>query len=416
MTAVGVPEDVQVRSVGEVTRLVKQALETGVGEVWVEGEISNLKRPPSGHMYLTLKDNKSQLRGVIYRGIALRLRFDPNDGQEVIARGEVGVYEPRGEYQLTIRELLPKGIGPLELALQQLKEKLLTRGYFRPERKRGLPRFPRRVALIASLAGAALRDMLRVLAERWPVAEVLVVGSRVQGQGAAEELAAAVGLLNRLQGEGHIDFDFLILGRGGGSLEDLWAFNEEAVATAIFESQIPVVSAVGHEIDYTVADLVADLRAATPSHAIEETTPDVADWLPALRQTAGRLDEALRRRFELARRRLDELAARPALRRPLDRVRELERRLDDVGERLVKAARRRIEADKRQVASLAERLETLSPLNVLARGYSLTLTESRGLVDSIRRVRPGEVVRTVLADGELVSRVEGIESPGVDRP
>ena len=405
-----VPEGVEVLSVSAVTTQVRALLEGEFPSVWVEGEISNLARPASGHLYLTLKDAKSQLRSVIYRGIALRLRFELRDGMEVFARGRISVYEPRGEYQFLVEELHPKGIGALELALRQLKEKLLARGYFRPERKRPLPAYPRRIALVTSPTGAAVRDMLEILARRWPAAEVVVCPVRVQGEGAAEQIAGAIRLLNGLHKRGELTLDAMIVGRGGGSLEDLWAFNEEIVADAIFQSHIPVVSAVGHEIDVTIADLVADYRALTPSQAATALTPDREEVLQGLAGLYDRLEDAVRHRLELARQRLDVLAASRAFRLPLDRIRDLERRLDELGTRLDRAARQRVERARTQMEALAGRLETLSPLNVLRRGYSLTRTEAgRTLVRDPAQVRPGDRIVTTLAGGQIVSRVEEAE-------
>src|SRR5262245_18897168 len=272
MSVAVVPEGVKVLSVSELTQEIKGILEEGFPKVWVAGEVSNLAKPSSGHLYLTLKDSQSQLRAVIWRGIALRLKFDRRDGMEVIVRGRIGVYAPRGEYQLMIEELHPKGVGAQELALRQLLEKLFRLGWFDKARKKPLPRFPRRLALVTSRSGAAVRDMLEILARRWPAAEVWVCPVRVQGEGAAQEIAAGIRLVNRLGADGGAPVDVLIVGRGGGSVEDLWPFNEECVARAIYESAIPVVSAVGHEIDLTVADRVADCRALTPSEAAERVT------------------------------------------------------------------------------------------------------------------------------------------------
>jgi exodeoxyribonuclease VII large subunit len=412
MTKLLPSEDVKALSVTEVTSQVKTLLEKHFGSIWVEGEISNVARPSSGHLYLTLKDADSQLRGVLYRGVGLRLRFDLKDGMKVVARGRITVYQPRGEYQFIIEELHPKGIGALELALRQLKEKLLARGYFDPNRKKPLPRYPQRIALVTSPSGAAVRDMLEILTRRWPVAEVIVCPVRVQGDGAAGEIAAAIALLNRLHGDGRLCIDAMIVGRGGGSLEDLWAFNEEIVAEAIFASLVPVVSAVGHEIDVTIADLVADLRAATPSQAAAALTPDHAQELLGLLELRGRLDDAVRHRIAVARERLDGLAGRPALRRPLERVREQERRLDDLGERLQRAARLKGERAAERLAGLAGRLESLSPLNVLRRGYSLTRTEDKpALVRDAAQLQVGERLRTTLARGQVISRIEEVR-PG----
>jgi exodeoxyribonuclease VII large subunit len=404
-----VPEGTKVRAIAELTQEIKGLLEDGFADVWVAGEVSNLARPASGHLYLTLKDATAQLRAVIWRGIALRLRFDPQDGQEVIARGRVSVYPPRGEYQLLIEELHPKGLGALELALRQLKEKLFVRGYFDPCRKKPLPRVPRRLALVTSPTGAAVRDMLEVLARRWPAVEVVVCPVRVQGEGAAQEIAAAIGLLNRLHASGALAVDVLIVGRGGGSLEDLWAFNEEAVADAIFASRIPVVSAVGHEIDVTIADLVADHRALTPTYAATAVVPDRQELLAGLHDLEARLHDGMTRRLDLARRRLDDLAGRRAFRLPMERVRDEERRLDDWAERLQRAGRQRFQRSRERLDATAARLESVSPLGVLARGYSLTQTEAGDVLRDAAAVRPGDRVRTRLHRGRIVAKVEAME-------
>jgi exodeoxyribonuclease VII large subunit len=396
------PTGVKVRSVCEVTREVKEVLEEGFASVWVAGEISNYRAASSGHIYLTLKDEQAQLRAVIWRSIGLRLRFEPHDGLEVIAHGSLDVYPPHGEYKLIIQELQPKGLGAAELALRQLKEKLFRLGFFDPQRKKPLPRFPRRVALVTSPSGAAVRDMLEVLARRWPAAEVWICPVPVQGDGAAEEIAQAVQLLNRLDG-----IDVLIVGRGGGSAEDLGAFNAECVARAVFASRIPVVSAVGHEIDLTIADLVADCRALTPSEAAERVVPDQAELLETVRGLESQLRGALLQRLELAYGRLRDLAQRRAFRLPLERVRDHEQRLDGWAERINRAVRQHILRARQRLDAGAARLETLSPLNVLSRGYSLTRTEAgQVVVRSSDQVRPGERLVTMVAHGRIVSRVE----------
>jgi exodeoxyribonuclease VII large subunit len=404
MDLVGIPEGVKLHTIGELTRAVKGILEEGFPSIWVVGEASNVKAYPSGHIYLSLKDSEAQLSAVIWRGIALRMRFDLKDGQEVIARGRLTVYPPRGQYQFVIEEIQPKGIGAAELALRQLKEKLFRLGYFAPERKRPLPRFPNRVALVTSPAGAAVRDMLEILGRRWPSTEVWVRPVRVQGDGAAEDVAAAIALLNQLAG-----IDVIIVGRGGGSTEDLWAFNAECVAHAIYQSRIPVVSAVGHEIDLTVADLVADCRAVTPSEAAERCVPNQAELYDSLQTSGERLRTLLLRKFELAKTRLDDLALRHCFRRPLERIREEERRLDDWGERLRRAGRQLLLQWRQRLEAQAARLETLSPLNVLGRGYSLTRRETDNAV--IRRpdqVQLGERLVTQVQHGLIVSRVEAV--------
>lgn len=402
------PDPADVLTVSALTARIKSALEAGFGSVWVSGEISNLVRASSGHVYLSLKDERACLRSVLYRGIGLRLRFDPRDGMHVVARGRISVYEPRGEYQLAIEELQPKGIGALELALQQLREKLQARGYFDPRRKKPLPRFPRTIALVTSPTGAAVRDMLELLARRWPVARPIVVPVRVQGDGACAEIAAAIRTLNRLVAGGSLAIDAMIVGRGGGSLEDLWAFNEEVVADAIFASKVPVVSAVGHEIDVTISDLVADHRALTPSHAVTDLTPDRDALVAGLAELGNRLRARVTRRVEIARQRLDAVADRRVLRNPLDRIRGLEERLDGLDERVRRAASLPVERSRTRVAGLAARLESLSPLNVLSRGYSLTRTPDGRVVQDATAVQPGDAIRTRLARGELVSRVEQV--------
>ena len=408
MAGPAVPASANVLTVSALTARVRSTIETEFGAVWVAGEISNLVRPPSGHLYLSLKDDKAVLRTVIFRGVGIRMRFEPRDGMEVVARGRLTVYEPRGDYQFAVEEIHPKGIGALELALQQLRERLGRKGYFDPGRKKRLPQYPRAIALVTSPSGAAVRDMLELLARRWPVAAVTVVPTRVQGDGAAAEIAAALRAVNRLHTDGSMSVDAIIVGRGGGSLEDLWAFNEEAVADAIFESRLPVVSAVGHEIDVTISDLVADHRALTPSHAVTDLTPDRDALLAGLADIGDRMREAIARRVTLARQRLDALGARRAVREPLDRVRDLERRLDDLDGRLRRSGRYVLNRARDRVAALAGRLQTLSPLNVLARGYSLTHAADGRLLKDAEAVGVGETITTRLAAGELVSRVEQV--------
>jgi exodeoxyribonuclease VII large subunit len=408
MSATFPPEGVKILTISELTREVKGLLEEGFAQVWVAGEISNLSRPSSGHVYLTLKDANAQLRAVLWRGVALRLRFDLRDGMEIFAAGRLSVYMPRGEYQLVIEQVQPKGIGELELALRQLKEKLFKLGYFARERKKPLPTVPRRVALVTSPTGAAVRDMLEILGRRWPAAEVVICPVRVQGEGAAEEIAASIHRLNRLHAEGRLAVDVLIVGRGGGSLEDLWAFNEERVAQAIFASRIPVVSAVGHEVDVTIADLVADRRALTPSEAAEIVVPHRLEQQDALNGYRTRLGDVLLLRLKMARHRLDDLAGRRVFQLPLERIHDLERRLDDTAERVERSMRQRLLRAHERWKVAAAQLESLSPLNVLARGYSLTRTAQPQpqVVRSPDQVRPGDCVETLVQHGRIVSRVE----------
>jgi exodeoxyribonuclease VII large subunit len=404
------PEGVKVHTVSELTRGVKSLIEDAFAlGVWVDGEVSNLRKHSSGHWYLTLKDKDARLNAVIYRGINMRLRFDIRDGQAVIVRGQLSVYVPHGEYQLQVAEVHPKGIGDLDLALRQLKEKLQLKGYFDPLRKKPLPRLPRRLALVTSPTGAAVRDMIEVLTRRWPGVDVLVVPVRVQGETAAQEIAAAITRLNRLHASAALPIDVMIVGRGGGSLEDLWAFNEECVADAIFSSGIPIVSAVGHEIDVTVADLVADHRALTPTDAAKTVVPDRQEKLADVNDLRARLHDGVRRRLDWARQRLDDMATRRAFRVPLERVRERERGLDEWADRLDRAGRQRIGRGHERLVSTAARLESVSPINVLARGYSITQSENGVVLRDAAAVRPGDRVRTRLNHGRIVARVEAME-------
>lgn len=403
------PAGVKVLSISELTQAVKTVIEGGFPLVWVAGEISNLARPSSGHLYLSLKDASAQLRAVVWRRVAQRLRFDLADGMEVIAAGRLSVYPARGEYQLVVEQLQPKGIGALELAFRQLREKLFRLGYFTPERKKPLPAFPRRLALVTSPSGAAVRDILEILARRWPATEVVLCPVRVQGDGAAQEIAAGINLLNQLHESGAYPVDVMIVGRGGGSMEDLWAFNEECVAKAIYSSRIPVVSAVGHEIDLTIADLVADRRALTPSEAAELVVPRRAEQQEVVEGIRSRMRDLLMNRVVQARQRLDDLDGRRVFRFPLERLREQERRLDDWSERLRRAAQQRLLQARTVLEARAGRLETLSPLNVLARGYSLTCKETDGtVIRAPEQVRPGDRVVSRVQHGRIVSRVEEI--------
>ncbi|HSQ56028.1 MAG TPA: exodeoxyribonuclease VII large subunit, partial [Gemmata sp.] len=393
-------------SVSDLIARLRDLVEDEYPSVWVAGELTGLVKHSSGHWYFSLKDSEAQVKAAMFRGSNLRIRFDPRNGMEVLARGRISIYAAKGDLQIIVEELQPKGIGAAELALRQLKEKLLGKGYFDPRRKRPLPRFPLQIGLVTSVTGAAIRDMIELFAQRWPLAELVICPSRVQGDGAAAEIAAAMRLLNQFHTTRALPLDAIVVGRGGGSAEDLWAFNEEVVAEAIFQSIVPVVSAVGHEIDVTIADLVADFRAETPSAAVVAVTPDRSEMLDDLRELRTRLYEVVERRLDSARERLEQFASRPAFRRPLQRVREHEQRLDGTAERLLRAARQRLIQAGSQLEALAARLETLSPLNVLTRGYSLTQTADGKIVRDSKEVSPGNVLVTRVAIGQITSRVE----------
>jgi exodeoxyribonuclease VII large subunit len=394
------PSPSRVYSVGELQAAVRDFLEAEFGRVWVEGELSGVKRPQSGHVYFALKDEKARLDVVLWRSSAVRLKFEPEDGLVVRVRGRLTVYAPQGRYQMEADSLEPVGAGPLQIAFEQLRKRLEAEGLFDPLRKRPLPLFPRRVALVTSPSGAAVRDLIHVATRRWPPIELVVVPVRVQGAGAAEEIAAGIRVADAR------GFDVLVVGRGGGSLEDLWAFNEEPVARAIFLARTPVVSAVGHEVDVTISDLVADVRAATPSAAAELVTPDRVEVMGGLRGTGQRLARAVRQLLDDGRRRVDAAASARPFRRPLERVHEAGILVDDVAARLARAGRERLRRSGESLERAAARLDALSPLKVLARGFSVTM-KGGSVLTRAADARPGDELRTILAEGEVRSRVVG---------
>jgi len=401
------PAQPQVLTVAELTAQIKEMLEASFDSVWVAGEISNLSRPHSGHCYLTLKDDEAQIRCALWRNTLSRLRFDLNDGLQVVCRGRLDVYAPRGSYQLIIESIEPKGIGALELALRQLRDKLAREGLFDPARKRPLPSFVRRIAVVTSPSGAAIHDFLQVLGRRWRGADVIIVPTRVQGEGTAAEIAAAIATANRLT----LAIDCLVVTRGGGSLEDLWAFNEEAVVRAIHASRIPVISAIGHEIDVTLSDLVADVRALTPSEAAELVAPAAEDILARFRQTEKRLTAALRWRLAAVRSRVEAVAANRVFRLPRAAIEDHALRLDELDARATRALRQRLMSARTHVQQQAARLDALSPLGVLGRGYSLTQRAADGrIVRDAAELSLGEAITTRFARGRATSRVESIET------
>lgn len=391
-----------VLTVEQLTLQLKDLLETAFPAVWVSGEISNFSRPSSGHCYFTLKDEAAQIRAVMWRGTASRLKFDLHDGMEVVCFGGVDVYAPRGSYQLVVTKLEPKGIGALELALRKLKEKLAAEGLFDRARKRPLPKFPRRIAFVTSPTGAAVRDFLEVMRRRWSGADVLIVPTRVQGDGAAREIAAAITRVN----QSDLDVDVLVVGRGGGSLEDLWCFNEEPVVRAVAASRIPTVSAVGHEIDVTLCDLAADVRALTPSEAAELVVPSQEAILAFLADRRQRLLGALQNKATSARHRLVMLGERRAFRQPFELLRTRAQRVDELWLRAGRALKHRLTLQRSRLETWAGKLESLSPLGVLARGYSVTQRADDGaVVRSPEQLAAGDLLRTRLAAGEVLSNV-----------
>ena len=392
--------DLPIISVTELITAFKEVVETALPPCCVEGEISNCKRSPAGHIYLTLKDDQAEISAVIWRTLASRLKFQPKDGMQVLAAGSLQVYVARGTCQFIINQLMPQGIGELELAFRQLKEKLEREGLFDAERKRSIPRIPRRIAMVTSPTGGAVRDMIQVITRRWPGAEIVIIPVRVQGETAATEIARALRLVHLIP-----RVDVVITGRGGGSLEDLWCFNEEVVARAIAACRVPVISAVGHEVDVSISDLVADRRALTPSEAGELVVPSAMDLRHALTQLAGRMHQSLRSRLERSRLRLQAIEGRAVFQRPATIVDERRQRCDDLAEQANRSIRLKVERGRQQLAAFAASLEALSPLKVLSRGYSLTLKENGVVVRQAADVTEGEILQTRLGTGSISSVV-----------
>ena len=366
----------------------------------VRGEVSNYKCYPSGHHYFSLKDEQGSIRCVMFRGDAARLRFKPVNGLSVIAYGRVSVYPRDGQYQLYCTQLMEDGRGALDRAFEELKKKLEAQGLFDPAKKQPLPAYPGRIALVTSPAGAAVRDMIRILRQRWPLTEVLVVPVRVQGEGAAEEIASAIHQVNNRD-----DIDLIITGRGGGSREDLWAFNEEPVAWAIALSNIPVISAVGHEPDVTISDYVADLRASTPSNAAELAVPDQQQERQRLEGLTLRLRQAMEVQLDRDRKELRRLEQSRVLRNPVAVVDDQRMRLDGVQRRLAMALERTLRRGRVELAGLAGRVDAMSPLKVLSRGYAIAKAEGRA-VTTVEQVQPGQAMDVLVADGVYHCRVE----------
>ena len=389
-------------SVSEANNFIKALLDAvpQLQTIFVRGEISNYKLYPSGHHYFTLKDEGSALKCVMFRGMAGKLRFRPENGMKVIAFGRIGVFPRDGAYQLYCSELSAEGVGDLHVAFEQLKEKLFKEGLFAPEHKKPLPKYPKRIAIITSSAGAAVHDMLRILRKRYPLTKVRLLPVRVQGAEAPGEIAAAIRYANRYRLA-----DLLIVGRGGGSIEDLWAFNDELVAHAIYESEIPVISAVGHEPDVTISDYVADLRAATPSNAAELAVPDQDALRQNLDAMSSAMASALSRQLKAARQHLDVLSQSPALRSPTGYIEQREKSLELLKNRLIAAQNQSITRKNQRYIAAVSKLDAMSPLKVLTRGYSMAQTEAGEVLRSVRQVELGERISVLLSDGKLSATV-----------
>jgi exodeoxyribonuclease VII large subunit len=387
-------------SVTELNELIKGTLESRLDALWVQGEISNFRVPPSGHYYFTLKDDKSQICAVMFRRQGGGLRFLPENGLAVLCFGKVSLYSVRGDLQLYVDDMEPQGQGALYLAFEQLKKKLAAEGLFAQERKKPLPFLPATIGIVSSDRGAALHDMLRIIRDRYADRRVVIRPVRVQGEGAAKEIAEAIADLNCFAG-----VEAIIVGRGGGSLEDLWAFNEEIVARAIYASKIPVVSAVGHEIDFTIADFVADHRAPTPTAAAEFILPRKRDLLEQVQVLELQLLKEMEFKLETAKENLNALLKRLA--DPGRKLRENQQRLDELSIDLLRRFQERVRQSKNSLAELAGRLSALSPLAVLERGYAIAhkLPEER-IVKSAAALQAGDLIRITFAEGQSFCRVE----------
>ncbi len=392
-------------SVSELNARIKGLIESDpvLGSVYVRGELSNYKVYPSGHHYFTLKDAESSLRCVMFRSAASKLRFRPESGMRVTAWGRVAVYPRDGAYQLYCEGLMPEGAGDLQVAYEQLKAKLAAEGLFDPAHKKPIPRYPERIAVITSSAGAAVHDIIRVLRKRWPVAKVVLLPVRVQGVEAPPEIAGALRYANKYRVA-----DVIITGRGGGSIEDLWAFNDERVARAIYASELPVISAVGHEPDVTIADFVADLRAATPSNAAELVAPDVSELRDAIRSASARLDQAIDRGLSQRRTALTELASRRVMQSPTGFIDQRRLELDSIRLRLDAAATGRLHRERQEFARLAAKLDALSPLKVLGRGYSIALDAEGRAVREAWQLKAGDKLDLRLSRGGAKCLVESV--------
>ena len=397
---------IPVLKVSEINRYVKSLIQgdPALRDLWVTGELSNFKHHRSGHMYFTLKDNNSSLRCVFFRRENMRCLFEPSDGMGVIIHGSISVYEPDGLYQLYVSEMEPAGMGSLFLAFEQLKHKLEAEGLFGNEHKKPLPLLPKKIGLITSPSGAALQDILATIKSRFPYVHLLVVESLVQGAGAAADIVRALELINKRS-----DIDLVIITRGGGSLEDLWPFNEESVARAIFKSRLPVISAVGHETDFTIADFTADLRAPTPTAAAVSAVPDLGEMLLTLNRLNGRAAMALQSRLQLEKQQLDHVVSERFFRLPELRIRYSREQLQQLESKLQRESVQLLQFKGLKLAGHIDKLESFSPLKVMNRGYSYCRDEEGNIVRSVKDIAVGRLLQLSFKDGQARCRTEEIE-------
>lgn len=394
-------------SVTELNQIIKTLIDGDplLGKVCVRGELSNYKIYPSGHHYFTLKDAESSLRCVMFKSSASKLRFRPESGMGVTAFGRVSVFPRDGAYQLYCTDLIPEGTGDLQIAYEQLKAKLAAEGLFDPRHKKPLPQFPKKIAIITSSAGAAVHDMIRILGTRWPMTKIVLLPVRVQGVEAPPEIVGAIRYANR-----HKVADLIITGRGGGSIEDLWAFNDERVARAIYESELPVISAVGHEPDVTISDFVADVRASTPSNAAEIAVPDQSEMREALMNMDIRRTQAMRKSLSRMTAKLDDIKSRRVLQDPMAYIDTKRSELDYVRGRLVAAADKVNAQNRHKFVALASALDAMSPLKVLSRGYAIANDADGRLIKSVNDVDVGDEVKLSVFDGDIRCTVNEMEA------
>lgn len=387
-------------SVSSLTHEIKTLLETSFPRLWVEGEISNFKAHSSGHLYFTLKDENAQIRCAMWRFKAGELLFRLEDGLKVVAEADLQVYEKSGSYQLIIQQMQPAGIGALQLAFDQLKKRLQAEGLFDEAHKKVLPEFPERIGVITSPTGAAVRDIISVIGRRFPAAQIILYPVRVQGEGAAEEISKAIQDFNEYR-----EIDVLIVGRGGGSLEDLWAFNEEKVARAIYASKIPVISAVGHEVDFSISDFVADRRAATPSAAAEMVVPDRKELSGVLFYFQEKMIQNILQQINNYRNELQNLKRSYAFRRPEDLIFQKMQRLDEISRLLVSEINHMLTLQQQNLTSRLQQLRSLNPLEILRRGYSICYKDGKVIKD-IKQLQMLDMVQIKLAKGQFLSQVQ----------
>ncbi len=399
----------QALSVTQVNLYIKEVMNRDdiLADVLVKGELSNFKAHSSGHMYMSLKDETGVMRAVMFRGSAAKLRFQPKNGMKVVAHGRITVYERDGQYQLYIDDMQQEGVGDLYVAFEELKNKLNQEGLFEPGHKKALPKYPKRVGVVTAPTGAAIRDIINVLSRRFSYSDVVLYPVLVQGENAAQSIAEAIRYFNENNGA-----DVLIVGRGGGSIEDLWAFNEEIVAREIYKSNIPIVSAVGHEIDFTIADFVADLRAPTPSAAAELVVPAQTELMEKFQNVYSRLYRQAERILERGRLRLKSLSERPVLLNPLQKLDEERMYLDRLYQDFTSAANRVLEQKKQRFGVEASKLNSLSPLGTLARGFSVAKGPDGNVIHSVDQVSVGDSITVMVADGRIVTTVDQTKKEG----